>query len=111
MAQQGGAYRAPPGEGAAIGETKPAPPTPGRDENEKPGDGDWEVVSKPDDGLSSGRKGFFSSFDLQLGWGSWKTSVLSWDVSVRTEHTHLPGSSQNKEKGREDDQRVETGTA
>ncbi|KAK2015537.1 hypothetical protein LZ32DRAFT_645666 [Colletotrichum eremochloae] len=69
---------------------------PGR--KKKPSDEDWEVIAKPENEPASVRKGFYSSFDLQIGWGSWKTSVLGWDVSFRTEHTHMHGSAQNEER-------------
>ncbi|WQF75222.1 hypothetical protein CDEST_00236 [Colletotrichum destructivum] len=93
MAQQGGTRRDPSGEAAAK-VLDPATEALRQDEREKLDDEGWEVVAKPGDEQQSHGTGFSSSFDLQLGWGSWRTSVLSWDVNVRREHTHLPSDSQ-----------------
>ncbi|KAK2035203.1 hypothetical protein LX32DRAFT_255297 [Colletotrichum zoysiae] len=101
MAQQGGTCRATPGNGGkgATRGTGPAPPTTSsRDEKDEPGDGDWEVITKPEKEPASVGKGFSSSFDLQIGWGSWRTSLLSWDVGVRREHTRLCGCPGREER-------------
>ncbi|TQN69789.1 hypothetical protein CSHISOI_05688 [Colletotrichum shisoi] len=92
MAQQGGTRRDP--SEAAAKRLGPATEASRRDEREKPDDEGWEVVAKPGDEQKSHGTGFSSSFDLQLGWGSWRTSVLSWDVNVRRGgHAHLPSDS------------------
>ncbi|WYZ43966.1 hypothetical protein EsH8_VII_000402 [Colletotrichum jinshuiense] len=48
----------------------------------------WEVVDNPDDEGHTHRRLISSSYNLQVGWGKWKFTLLSWDVKIRTEHTH-----------------------
>ncbi|KAJ0168413.1 hypothetical protein CTA2_6416 [Colletotrichum tanaceti] len=92
MAQQGGTCRV-PSEEAAVKRLDPAAEAPRQGEREKPDDEGWEVVAKPGGEQEPHGTGFSSSFDLQLGWGSWRISVFSWDVNVRRENTHPPGDS------------------
>ncbi|CCF47063.1 hypothetical protein CH063_15603 [Colletotrichum higginsianum] len=91
MAQQGGTCRDP---SAVVKRLDSAASSSRQDQREKSDDEGWEVVAKPGNEQKSHGTGFSSSFDLQLGWGSWRTSVLSWDVNVRRGHTHLPSDSQ-----------------
>lgn len=79
---------------AVVRRLDPAASSSRQDQREKSDDEGWEVVAKPGNEQKSHGTGFSSSFDLQLGWGSWRTSVLSWDVNVRRGHTHLPSNSQ-----------------
>ncbi|OHW90029.1 hypothetical protein CSPAE12_11336, partial [Colletotrichum incanum] len=75
---------------------KPAPLASSRDDSEKPKEEDWEVITKLENESETHGNHLSSNFNLQVGWGSWRTSILSWDVSVRTDHTHLPDSSWSK---------------
>jgi len=55
-------------------------PTCGHDKNEQ-----WELVENPEDDKWTGPPGcgFSNHFEMALGWGRWKTKVLSWDVNIR----------------------------
>ncbi|KAK1486273.1 hypothetical protein CCUS01_15178 [Colletotrichum cuscutae] len=79
MAQQGGTYRSTQGmfsschsysiEKPFVKErSSPNPPTQSRCDEREGSEEDWEII-----------RGFHSSFDLQLGWGKWKFSALSWE--------------------------------
>ncbi|KAL1794538.1 hypothetical protein ACET3X_007959 [Alternaria dauci] len=58
-------------------------------ENEKERDEGWEVVEWPvvdekeEHGPCDGCTTYRSQFKLELGWGSWRTTVFDWDTNVR----------------------------
>jgi hypothetical protein len=58
-------------------------------DDEKKLDEEWEVVQVPivEDkkkiGIGNG-SGISSQFQLDLGWGSWRTTVFRWDMNSRT---------------------------
>ncbi|KAH7127224.1 hypothetical protein B0J11DRAFT_297918 [Dendryphion nanum] len=50
----------------------------------------WTVVNKPSENDESKTHhgdgpGMDTSFSLQIGWGRWKTTVMSWKMSIRKE--------------------------
>ncbi|KAK8108668.1 hypothetical protein PG984_014469 [Apiospora sp. TS-2023a] len=68
---------------ATRSDASAAPP---QDQDVKSRDGEqWEVLPKPGeaDDTSEGQEGGFSShFAFKLGWGSWRTTIFSWDLKV-----------------------------
>ncbi|KAK1503749.1 hypothetical protein CABS01_09138 [Colletotrichum abscissum] len=110
MAQQGGTYRSTQEEKPSIKErSSPNPPTQSRCDERKRSEEDWEIVKNPKDEPPERQiRGFHSSFDLQLGWGKWKFSALSWEVnagSQQCDHHQRQDTGRNSvaDGGREDD--------
>ncbi|KAF2498556.1 hypothetical protein BU16DRAFT_615586 [Lophium mytilinum] len=74
-------------------------PQPQNQHDDKTDDQDWAVIdSPPDESNTHSGGGFSSHFDLQLGWGRWKFTLLSWDLNVRKEHTHGDGRGLGRAK-------------
>ncbi|KAF6806426.1 hypothetical protein CSOJ01_08846 [Colletotrichum sojae] len=65
-------------------------------QDEGKGDGrQWEVVNPPKEEQEEDSKntsqqegGFAGNFSLQLGWGKWKFTPLSWEVNVNDQVAH-----------------------
>ncbi|KAK1689923.1 hypothetical protein BDP55DRAFT_652033 [Colletotrichum godetiae] len=101
MAQQGGTYRISPEQKSPAKErssSSSGPQAQSRcDEKEKGSEEDWEIVKDPRDEQPQGPiRGFHSSFDLQLGWGKWKFSALSWEANAgRQECDHQQRAGQD----------------
>lgn len=49
---------------------------------------DWIVVDSPRDEPYTCGEEISSQFSLHLGRGSWRFTLFSWDLSIRSEHTH-----------------------
>ncbi|GAD95562.1 hypothetical protein PTT_15517 [Paecilomyces variotii No. 5] len=68
------------------GDTRSSPMIHDQDEqiDSKNDDQQWAVVSHPDvdDEEDRPKPRFSSHFDITLGWGKWKTTIFSLDVSV-----------------------------
>lgn len=61
---------------------------------------EWEIVTRPEaptqTPYSHGRR-MSSHFDLQLGWGTWKFKLFSWDVDFRR-YQESGGTSEAEER-------------
>ncbi|KAF1939449.1 hypothetical protein EJ02DRAFT_436385 [Clathrospora elynae] len=51
---------------------------------------EWSVINKPSTeatDIDTHAGGVSSHFDFALGWGRWRTTIFSWDLSVRQEES------------------------
>jgi hypothetical protein len=49
---------------------------------------EWSVVDGPENETDTHSGGILSSFNFQLGWGTWQFTLFSWEMNVKREHTH-----------------------
>lgn len=49
---------------------------------------EWTVVTNPKDETDTCTGGVSSHFKFQLGWGTRKFTLFSWDLNIQKEHTH-----------------------
>jgi hypothetical protein len=49
---------------------------------------EWAVVDGPEDETDTHSGEMSSSFKFQLGWGTWRFTLFSWEINIKREHAH-----------------------
>lgn len=75
---------------ASPGKSSTQPPS---QDDDKVGGKEWTVVSNPKDETDTCIGGMSSHFEVQLGWGTWKFTLFSWDLKIKKPHTHCDNGS------------------
>lgn len=60
-------------------------------DEDKVGEQEWTVVTSPESERDTHSGGVSSHFDIQLGWGTWRFTLFSWDLNIKKEYTHGKG--------------------
>ena len=57
-------------------------------EHSKIDEQEWAVVDSPENEPETHYGEMSGSLEFYLGWGTWRFTLFSWKMNIRTEHTH-----------------------